>query len=46
MFIIVISIQESTEEKKAYIKKVNENVTYCECVQVKHNILLKIIYHH
>ena len=32
MFMIIISIHESIEEEKAYIKKVNENVTYHEHV--------------
>ena len=33
-------------KKKAYIKKVNKNVIYHEHIQVKNNILLKVVYHH
>ena len=32
MFIIIISIHESTEEERAYIKEVNESVIYYEYV--------------
>ena len=46
MFIIIINVHESTKEERAYIKKVNENVTYHEYIQIKNNILLRIIYHY
>ena len=43
---IIVSIHESTEKERVYIKEVSENATYHEHVQVKNNILLEIVYYH
>ena len=46
MFMIIISVHESTEEERAYIKEISENAIYCECVQVKNDILFEVVYYH
>ena len=42
----LLSVYIKVLKKKTYIKKVNENVTYHEHVQVKNDILLKVVYYY